>query len=173
MSRSWFFCRKINSLLLCAAVLAVGGVFGNFLSAVVAEHSFPFRFCVGLGLVCVGYGAHHRLDIVLVGVEHNAVDFGGEFGHKRHDEGEEGQKHRCHCTDCSDDCERHCRAVGEKRLLFVVKERPCGYERVDAERKENYGDYERKAPHDARGFDDFIQVFFVVYCFHNSPHTSC
>lgn len=67
-------------------MLAVGGVFGDFFAAVVAVHRFTVGFGGGLGIVGIGYGAHYGLDIVLVGIDHNAADFGSEFGHKRHDE---------------------------------------------------------------------------------------
>lgn len=72
-----FYVCLMCELLFCAAVLAECGVFGNFLSAVVAEHGFAVL--VGCGGGCAFDGAENVLDVFFVGIDHISAHFGRDL----------------------------------------------------------------------------------------------
>lgn len=74
---SGFYVCLMFELLFCAAMLAECGVFGDLLSAVVAEHSFVVLF--GRGGGCVFDGAENVLDVFFVGIDHISAHFGRDL----------------------------------------------------------------------------------------------
>lgn len=74
---SGFYVCLMCELLFCATVLAVSGVFGDLLSAVVAEHGFAVLF--GRGGSCVFDGAENVLDVFFVGIDHISAHFGRDL----------------------------------------------------------------------------------------------
>lgn len=74
---SGFYVCLMCELLFCAAMLAECGVFGDFLSAVVAEHCFAVL--LGHGDSCVFDGAENVLDVFFVGIDHISVHFGRDL----------------------------------------------------------------------------------------------
>lgn len=72
-----FYVCSMCELLFCATVLAECGVFGDFLSAVVAEHCFAVL--LGRGGGCVFDGAENVLDVFFVGIDHISAHFGRDL----------------------------------------------------------------------------------------------
>ena len=148
-----------------AAVLAVYGIFCDFLSALMAKYGF-FVALRRRGFACFAHRAYDVLNVLFVCVEKYAADFGCEFGHRRHYEREERQKERNHSANCADNRHCDCAASGKKRLVRIVAERTCHHERVYAERKKHDSENDGEAPHDSHSFDHFIQIFRIVVYIH-------
>lgn len=127
----------MQNLLLCTAMLAIYGIFCDFLSAVVAKHRFDLViFDIGvvlLGFGGIAYGANNSLKILFVCVDHHTADFRSEFGHHRRNKPEHCQKHRNHGANRTDDGHRNSSAFGQQCFAFVFKERARFDKRTYAE----------------------------------------